>query len=186
MPNDVTLIFARGSGEVPGLGIVGNPLYRALRRALRGTRVSAYAVDYAAAWNQSTAAAGANDLVERLVQLAEASPRTVFALGGYSQGASVVSIALGARAASVLAAGSAYRTVPASIAPRVRAVVLFGSPASRYGARIGGPYASRTREFCNEGDPVCMIGRNYLAHLTYGYNGSTAAAAAFIAERVRS
>lgn len=183
--SDVELIFARGSGELAGLGIVGRPYYRALRSLLRGLSVSAYAVDYAASWNQSSAAAGATDLVERIVHVAERSPATRFVIGGYSQGASVVNIALGTRAGPILAAGSAYKTIPRELAPRIGAVVLFGNPSKRYGGRVGRTWDNRTREFCNEGDPVCSAGRNYFAHLTYGYNGSASEAARFTAQCLR-
>ncbi|WP_161780864.1 hypothetical protein [Amycolatopsis orientalis] len=38
------LIFARGTFEIPGLGIVGKPLLPALQRALPGKSVSAHAL----------------------------------------------------------------------------------------------------------------------------------------------
>jgi len=184
--SDVELIFARGSGEIPGLGIVGKPYYRALRSMLRGASVSAYAVDYAASWNQSSAASGATNLVERLLHVAERSPHTRFVLGGYSQGASVVNIALGSRAGPILAGGTPYKTIPRELASHVKAVVLFGNPAKRYGGRVGSVWASKTRDFCNEGDPVCTVGRNYFAHLTYGYNGSAIEAARFTVKCLQS
>jgi len=186
MCSDVEVIFARGSGEIPGLGIVGRPFFRAIRAHLRGMKVSAYAVDYAASWNQSSAAAGATNLVEYLVEVANRCPHTRFVLGGYSQGASVVNIALGTRAAPLLAGGTPYKTIPRELVSRIKAVVLFGNPARRYGGRVGGPWANRTREFCNEGDPVCTTGRNYFAHLTYGYNGSAHEAGKFSASLVRA
>jgi cutinase len=179
---DVEVIFARGSGELPGLGIVGRPFFRALRANLRDARATAYAVDYAAHWNQGAVGAGATNLVERLVMRAKEEPHLRFVLGGYSQGAMVVHLALGGSLWGRLVARGSYKTIPPALAPRVSAVVLFGNPLARYGARIPAAYADRTQQFCNPGDPVCTRGRNYLAHLRYG--GSAREAAAFSAARV--
>ena len=166
--SDVEVIFARGSGEMPGLGLVGRPFFRAFRASLRNGRATAYGVNYAAHWNQGSVGAGATDLVERLVMRAEQEPGLRFVLGGYSQGAMAVQLALGGSLWQRFVARDSYKTIPAQLAPRVIAVVLFGNPLARYGARIPAPYADRTHQFCNPGDPVCTHGRNYLAHLTYG------------------
>ena len=83
---DVEVIFARGSGELPGLGIVGGPFARALRKSLPDRRVGTYAVRYRAHWNQTTIGAGATDLVDRVVAMARRHPKLEFVLGGYSQG----------------------------------------------------------------------------------------------------
>lgn len=174
--SDVEVIFVRGSGEVPGLGIVGRPFLRAFRANYREGRVTAYAVSYAAHWNQGSVGAGATDLVERLVTRAEQEPNLRFVLGGYSQGATAVQLALGGSVWQRLVARDSYKTIPPQLAPRVSAVVLFGNPLARYGARIPAPYADRTRQFCNPGDPVCTSGRNYLAHLTYGSSAREAGA----------
>lgn len=50
---DFMLIFARGTGEAPGLGIVGTPLDEALQKQF--TSYSSYAVDYLAAADQDSA-----------------------------------------------------------------------------------------------------------------------------------
>ncbi|MET0342600.1 MAG: cutinase family protein [Polyangiales bacterium] len=183
--HDVELVFARGSGEIPGLGIVGRPFARALRRSLPDRRVGAYAVRYRAHWNQTTVGAGATDLVDHIVELARRHPKMQFVLGGYSQGAMVVYLALGGRVWTDLAVRGEYKTLPAQLAPRIKAIALFGNPLVRWGARMPGRYASITRDFCNAGDPVCSSGRNFIAHLTYGTNGSTDRAATFSAQRVR-
>lgn len=182
---DVELVFARGSGEIPGLGIVGGPFARALRRNLPDRRVGAYAVRYRAHWNQTTVGAGATDLVDRVVAMAKRYPKLEFVLGGYSQGAMVVYLALGGRMWTDLAVPGEYKTLPTQLAPRIRAIALFGNPLVRWGVRMPRRYASITRDFCNPGDPFCTSGRNFIAHLTYGANGSTQRAATFSAQRIR-
>ncbi|WP_278190025.1 cutinase family protein [Rhodococcoides fascians] len=80
--------------------------------------------------------------------------------------------------------------VPAALASRVEAVVVFGNPFGLYGRKIetsSSTYDSRTTSFCNFGDPVCQIGGfNAFAHLQYGTNGSTTQGAQFAATLVRS
>jgi len=185
MRRDVAVIFARGSGELPGLGIVGRPFVRAVRASLRDKCVSGHAVSYRALWNQTSVGAGATDLVDRVVSMAKRYPKLKFVLGGYSQGAMVVYLALGGRIWTDLAMRGEYKTLPPRLAPRIKAVVLFGNPLVRWGAQVPRRYASITREFCNPGDPVCTSGRNYLAHLTYGANGSAQRAATFSAQRIQ-
>ena len=185
MRRDVEVIFARGSGEMPGLGIVGRPFARALRASLPGQRVSTYAVSYKAHWNQTSVGAGATDLVDRIEAMAKRYPKLKFVLGGYSQGAMVVYLALGGRMWTDLAQRGEYKVLPARLAPRIKAIALFGNPLVRWGAGVPRRYAGITREFCNPGDPICTSGRNFLAHLTYGANGSTQKAAIFSAQRVR-
>ncbi|WP_369806807.1 MULTISPECIES: cutinase family protein [Amycolatopsis] len=55
---DLEIVFARGSGEVPGLGITGTPLVSDVKSALPSASVSSYAVDYAASYDQTSAAIG--------------------------------------------------------------------------------------------------------------------------------
>ena len=107
-----------------------------------------------------------------------------FVLGGYSQGAMVVYLALGGRIWTDLALRGDYKTLSPRFAPRIKAIVLFGNPLVRWGAHVPARYRNITREYCNPGDPVCTPGRNFIAHLTYGANGSTDKAATFSAQRV--
>lgn len=78
------LIFARGTGEMPGFGIVGTPLLNALQTRFHGA--SGYAVDYRAGTAiLSSAADGSVKALSHLKARAGECPNTKFVLGGYSQ-----------------------------------------------------------------------------------------------------
>lgn len=182
--SDVEIVFARGSGEAPGLGILGRPLVTGLTSALADRSVSSYAVDYAAAANQSSAGPGATDLSQHVIATAASCPGTRFVLGGYSQGASVVSIAIGLRTS--LGSGT---TIPAALAGRVDAIVVFGNPLGISRQTIeqsSATYGSKAKSFCATGDPVCGGGGNFAAHLAYSRDGSIPSAVTFAAGRVQA
>lgn len=179
---DVEVVFARGTGEAPGLGITGTPLVKGIKSALPGKTVSSYAVDYAANFPQTSAGPGATDMTDRVKTIASNCPATAFVLGGYSQGGSVTDIALGIP--TRLGTG---RTIPPQLADRVRAVVVFGNPLRLSGRTIASAsdlYGAKAKEFCNTGDPVCGNGRNSAAHLTYHLNGSVEQGARFAAGKI--
>lgn len=179
---DVEAIFARGTGERPGLGSVGRPFTRSLAAALPRSRVTATAVDYAADVSQASAGPGSADLVDKLTDTARRCPGTRFVIGGYSQGATVTDLALGIRVGR--ARGTA---IPADLLDRVAAVVVYGNPLGRRGATIAEEtpdVADRTLEFCNAGDVVCTGRGGFLAHVAYPANGDTAEGARFAAGRV--
>ncbi|MFE7859470.1 cutinase family protein [Streptomyces sp. NPDC057403] len=179
---DVEVVFARGTGEAPGLGITGTPLVNGLKSALPGKTVSSYAVDYAANFSQTSAGPGATDMTDRVKTIASNCPATAFVLGGYSQGGSVTDIALGIP--TRLGTG---RTIPPQLADRVKAVVVFGNPLRLSGRTIASAsdlYGAKAKEFCNTGDPVCCNGRNSAAHLTYHLNGSVEQGARFAAAKI--
>lgn len=184
--SDVDVSFARGTGELPGLGITGTPFVNSLKSQLSDRSVSTYAVDYAADFTQASAGPGSRDLVAHLNSVAASCPSTTFVIAGYSQGATVVTNALGLRTPSSFTGA----VIPAAIADRVEAVVVFGNPLGLRGSKIetaSATYGPRTRSFCNFGDPVCQIGGfNAFAHLQYGTNGSTTQGAQFAAAQVRS
>lgn len=120
---DVDISFARGTGELPGLGVVGSPFTEAVADNLPGRTVTTYAVDYSADYAQAGDGAGATDMSEHVVALAAECPDTLFVIGGYSQRATVTDIAAGIKTS--LGSGTA---IPTSLAPRVAAVVTFGNP----------------------------------------------------------
>jgi cutinase len=180
--SDVDVAFARGSGESPGLGIVGSPFTQSLKSDLPGRSVSTYAVNYAADLAQTSAGPGATDMSNHVKSVAAQCPNTVFVLGGYSQGASVTDISIGIP--TLLGTGT---TIPTNLASRVKAVVVFGNPLRLYGQTINSAsalYGPKAKEFCNVGDPVCANGTNILAHLTYNTNGSTTTGASFAAGKI--
>ncbi|MET3806511.1 cutinase [Nakamurella sp. UYEF19] len=179
----VDVSFARGTGEAAGLGTVGRPFTSSLISSMPGRSVSTYAVDYAANTSQSSAGPGSIDLVNHVTSVAAACPSTVFVLGGYSQGATVIDNAIGLRTSS---SGSGA-VLPAAVAPRVKAVVVFGNPLGLQRQTIetaSAPYGSRAKSFCNNGDPVCGGGYNFAAHLQYASNGSTTTGAQFAAAKI--
>ncbi|MEX5632560.1 cutinase family protein [Parafrankia sp. FMc2] len=182
--SDVDVVFARGSGELPGLGITGTPFVNSVKQGLTGKTVSSYAVNYAADIAQTSDGAGATDMTRHVRSVAASCPNTKFVLGGYSQGASVTDISIGIR--TFLGSGE---TIPTELAPRVAAVVVFGNPLALFGQKIttASPlYGPKAKEFCNLGDPVCAGGFNVFAHLTYGFDGSTANGASFAVSKVRA
>jgi cutinase len=178
----VYVLFARGTLEAKPIGsIVGPDFTRAVESNLPGTSVSVWGDPYAANIIQTSAGAGATDLTDELESDASACPNAKFVLGGYSQGASVVDIALGIK--TLLGSGTA---IPASDQPKLAAILTWGNPLRLFGgetiAREEPALASRTTEYCNTGDPVCGNGFNILAHLEYGSNGDATAGGVFAAD----
>ncbi|OWZ22159.1 Cutin hydrolase [Phytophthora megakarya] len=173
--SDVHIVFARGSGEMAGLGICGQPLVSGITSNLGGMSVSSYAVNYLASMDQTSAGPGATDMTNHVTSVAQQCPNTVFILGGYSQGASVTDIALGIK--TMLGTGS---SIPENLAPRIKAVVTFGNPLKLMGQTIessSSMYGPKAIEFCNQGDPVCGNGFNTMAHMMYATDGSVTTAA---------
>lgn len=181
--SDVEVIFARGTGEIPGLGIVGRPFVESLASALPDLTVTSYAVSYPASFSQN-AGPGATDMTNRLTSVAASCPDTVFVLGGYSQGATVTDLALGIRTG--ISSGS---SIPTSLSDRVAAVVVFGNPLGLSGRTIASEsalYGARSIDYCNSADSVCGRGTTGSGgHLSYVSNGSASAGAAFAARLVR-
>ena len=58
---DIELVFARGTGEPPGMGRVGDALVATLALLLDGRTLGTYAVNYPASLNFLTTSAGADD-----------------------------------------------------------------------------------------------------------------------------
>nr|AAO92430.1 cutinase [Phytophthora brassicae]AAO92431.1 cutinase [Phytophthora brassicae] len=173
--SDVHIVFARGSGEMAGFGICGEPLVRGITSNLGGMSVSSYAVNYLADVAQTSAGPGATDMTNNVVSTAQQCPNTVFVLGGYSQGASVTDIAIGIQ--TTLGSGV---NIPETLAPRIKAVVTFGNPLKMMGQTIASSsqtYGSKAIEFCATGDPVCGGGFNFMAHMMYPTDGSVTNAA---------
>lgn len=181
--SDVDVVFARGTGERAGPGVVGTPFIRAVTSKLAGRSVSSYAVNYPASFNQN-AGPGATDAVNHIRSVSASCPNTRFVLGGYSQGATVVDIALGIRVGYTQGT-----TIPAGLAPKVGAVVVYGNPLNAQRRTIAGEaptYASRAREFCNSNDSVCgRSGTTPGSHTSYPTNGTIDTGATFAAGLVR-
>lgn len=177
--SDVEVIFARGTGEAPGVGGNGQLFVDTLRAQAGGKSVSVYAVNYPASQDYANSvAAGAGDASAHVQSTAANCPNTRMVLGGFSQGASVVD--------------SITESMPSEVADHVAAVAVLGNPKSTYAAKLfGGPlpaisplYAPKTIDLCVQDEPFCSEGGNWLAHDFYGFTGLTVKAAAFAAGRL--
>ncbi len=183
---NVDVVAARGTSEPGTLGvIVGDPVYSALRAALAGLSTTAYPVNYPASLIEPASVdQGNSDLVSHVTSQAAACPGEQFILVGYSQGANVVDNSIGISSQGAVVGGPIVATIPASLQPRIAAILLFGNPIRAIGRSVTGVYASRTDDFCASGDPICQAGgTNPLAHLSYG--GDANAAAAFAAALIK-
>ncbi|GAB3965019.1 hypothetical protein GCM10029978_026810 [Actinoallomurus acanthiterrae] len=177
---DVDVVVARGTFEPGTLGlIVGDPVYSAVQQKVTSKTTSSYPVNYPANLdvysNPNSAQKGNADLVDHVTKQAAACPNQRFILVGYSQGANVVDNSIGISSDGAVVGGAIVATIPASIEPRVAAVLLFGNPIRAIGKSVTGTYASRTDDFCANGDPVCGAGTDVSAHLSYGNDAGTAA-----------
>src|SRR5579875_1730239 len=94
--SDVELVFARGSGEPPGVGGVGQGFVDALTAQAGGRSVAVYPVNYAASTDfgggvdfARTFVDGLRDAGSHMQATAADCPNTRIVLGGYSQGAAL-------------------------------------------------------------------------------------------------
>jgi cutinase len=186
--SDVELVFARGTGEPPGLGRVGQGLADALTPRLGGRTLSTYAVNYPAGINFLTTADGANDAAANIAAMAARCPATRIVLGGFSQGAAVVAMLAGVNPLgnTVGNLGSAP-PLAGPLTDRIAAVAVFGGPAARFGTPLSttGAFAGRTIDLCAAGDPICEPGgRSRAAHNSYEFAPFPGQAAGFIAGRL--
>jgi cutinase len=197
---DVEVVFARGTGEAPGVGGVGQAFVDALRSQVGGRSVGVYAVNYAASSNfddhvglVQTVVDGVRDAGARVQSLAANCPNTKVVLGGYSQGAVAAGFVTSADAPSGLPVAAVPAPLPPAVADHVAAVALFGEPSAQflqsYGAPpvvIGPTFAPKTIDLCAPGDTICdgtAGGGPTVAHALYGVNGMVGQAATFVAGR---
>ncbi len=185
---DVELVFARGTGEPPGLGRVGQALAAALTPMLGGRSLATYGVNYPASVNFLSTSSGATDAESHLGAAAVACPATQFVLGGFSQGAAVISMLAGVPPLGNLVGnlGSAP-PMPPEAADQIAAVAVFGNPAARFGTPLSstGLFAGQAVDLCSAGDPICFPGgRDRAAHNGYEFPPYITDAAAFVAGRV--
>jgi cutinase len=178
--SDVEVVFARGTNEPPGVGIVGQAFVDALSAQVGGRSVGVYAVNYPASDNYlSSSANGSDDARAHIQDVVTGCPNTKVVLGGYSQGAAVTDMATAA--------------MPPQVADRVAAVALFGTPSSAFSSMLAGgeqlpttspAYVAKTIDLCMDGDPICSPGANMLAHVSYVQSGMTDQAASFAATKI--
>lgn len=196
---DVEAVFARGTGEAPGVGGVGQSFVDALRAQAAPRTVNVYAVNYAAADNfndrlafAQTVVDGIRDAGNHIQATANACPNTRIVLGGYSQGAIVAAFTTSSTVPDSVPAD--YRPfipqpLPADVANHVAAVTLFGLPSQAFldtynapAPVVGAAYEPKTIRLCADGDTICNGapgGQPSVAHALYGFNGMTQQAASF-------
>lgn len=185
-PN-VEVLFARGTGEQPGIGYFGKAFVDSLRRKVVGKSIGTYAVDYPADYNFTTStSAGAKDANVHVRAMAVKCPATRMVLGGHSQGAGVIDL-ITATNLRVLFLTPA--PLPAAAARHVAAVVVFGNPSRNVPGlgplnTISPQFASVAADMCATGDPFCSLGFNFFAHFSYVQNGMVDQAATFVASRL--
>jgi hypothetical protein len=194
---DVEVVFARGSGEPPGVGGVGGSFVDALRGQVGARSLAVYPVNYPASTDFSdpnfpvTVIDGIRDAGSHIESMAANCPKTREVVGGYSQGAAVAGFVTSAAVPPGVPAGMVPPPMPPEIANHVAAVTLFGTPSDpfmhKYGAPtivIGPLYQPKTLELCAPGDGICGNGGDPAAHVSYGLNGMTAQAASYAASHL--
>lgn len=173
------VVFARGTGEPPGVGGVGQAFIDALQSQLPGQSVDVYPVNYPATDDyRNSSAVGADDATAHVTSMVANCPNTRIVLGGYSQGAAVTD--------------SVTDSLSPQTANHVAAVALFGNPTSSYAASLfGAPlptlnpaYRPKTIDLCTPDDIICAEGGNMVAHLMY-VPAMSDEAATFVANRLK-
>ena len=184
---DVQVVFARGTADTPGVGMIGRTFVTALKKRLPGKSVSVYAVNYPANWNFSKSTSqGAVDANKHVQYVAGICPKTKIVLGGMSQGAGVIDlITIGKRTIWFFTPAP----LPDTMVNHVTAIAVFGNPSrdvSTLGplTKISPLYGSKAIDLCAEGDPYCSKGNNFFAHFAYPWNGMVDEAATFAAGKV--
>jgi cutinase len=190
------VVFARGTNDPPGVGLVGQAFVDSLRTKV-GRSVGVYAVNYAAAMNFLMVADGVADANNHVRFMVANCPATRLVLGDFSQGAAVVDFlvgvtpgvcaipGLGAIPGLDAVPGGVAAPLPPEAADHVAAVAMFGNPIDKMLGPLNGlsPVCGpKTIDLCNANDPICGEGDmdNRAAHHQY-VPGMTDQAATFVA-----
>ncbi len=194
---DVEVVFARGSGEPPGVGSVGQPFVDALRGDIGGRSLGVYPVNYQASTDFSnpdfpkTVVDGIRDAGAHIESMAASCPKTKEVLGGYSQGAALAGYVTSAAVPPGVPADMVPRPLPPEIINHVAAVTLFGTPSNQWLGQYGAPpitigplFQPKTLQLCAQGDGICGDGTSQLAHALYPVNGMTGQAADFATSHI--
>ncbi len=189
---DVEVVFARGSGEPPGVGGVGQSFVDALRTQIGNKSLGVYPVNYPASTDfansdfPSTVIDGIRDASSHIESMAANCPNTREVLGGYSQGAAVTGYATSPAVPPGVPAAAVPKPMPTGVANHVAAITLFGTPSGEFLDKyhapplvIGPLYQPKTLELCAQGDGICGNGDDPAAHISYPVNGMTGQAASF-------
>jgi cutinase len=195
---DVEVVFARGSGEPPGLGSVGGPFVDSLRSQIGSRSLGVYPVNYPASTDFSNTAFamtvidGIRDAGNHIESMASNCPKTREVLGGYSQGAALAGYVTSAAVPPGVPAGAVPPPMPSEVANHVAAVTLFGTPSAQFLQQYGAPpitigplYQPKTLQLCAQGDAICeSVGTPGVAHALYAVNGMTGQAAGYAANHL--
>ena len=176
---DVQVVFARGTGEPPGVGPTGQAFVDSLHSRVGPKSFDVYPVNYPASDQWDTGLDGIRDAGAHLVSMAHDCPNTKMVLGGYSQGAAVMGFVTSAAIPDGVDAAAVPRPLDPEVANHVSSVVLFGTPNVRAMNFLGEPplaigplYQAKTIKVCAPEDPVCSDGLNFSAHNTYADDGA--------------
>ncbi|WP_077100363.1 cutinase family protein [Mycobacterium terramassiliense] len=175
---DVQVVFARGTGEPPGVGPTGQAFVDDLRSRVGGKSLDVYPVNYPASNEWDTGLDGIRDAGAHVVSMAHDCPNTKMVLSGYSQGAAVMGFVTSAAVPDGVDPNTVPKPLDPSVADHVSSVVLFGMPNVRAmnflnepPVAIGPLYQPKTIKVCAPEDPVCSDGMNFAAHDTYASDG---------------
>lgn len=189
---DVEVVFARGTGEDPGVGPTGQAFVDSLRPRIGGKSLGVYPVNYPASDEWATGVDGVRDAGGHVVSMASSCPNTKMVLGGYSQGAAVMGFVTSASVPDGVDPATVPKPLDPQVADHVSSVVLFGMPNLRTMEFLGQPpvaigplYQAKTLKVCATDDPVCSQGMNFAAHNSYADDGAMIdQGAAFAASRL--
>jgi hypothetical protein len=196
---DVEVVFARGTGEPPGVGGVGQAFVDAVRGQAAPRSVDVYPVNYPASGDfgdriqfARTVIDGIRDAGLHIEATAANCPDTKIVLGGFSQGAALAGYVTAAEIPEQVPAE--YRSyipnpMPPEVAKHVAAVVLIGTPSPEFLSSAGAPpitlgpsYVGKTLQICAPDDTICNgapAGPPSMAHALYGVNGMAAQGATY-------
>ena len=176
---DVQVVFARGTGEPPGVGPTGQAFVDSLHSRLGAHSFDVYPVNYPASDQWDTGLDGIRDAGAHVVSMAHDCPNTKMVLGGYSQGAAVMGFVTSAQVPPGIDPTAVPKPLGTDVADHVSSVVLFGTPNARAMNFLGEPplaigplYQAKTIKVCAPEDPVCSDGLNFAAHDTYAGDGA--------------
>jgi cutinase len=189
---DVQVVYARGTGEDPGVGPTGQAFVDNLRTRVSPRSFDVYAVNYPASDDWATGVDGIRDAGAHINSMAHDCPNTKMVLSGYSQGAAVMGFVTSAAVPDGVDPATVPKPLDPAVADHVSSVVLFGTPnvrAMNYLKQpplaIGPLYQGKTIKVCAPEDPVCSDGMNFAAHDTYASDGAMIdKGAAFAASRL--
>jgi hypothetical protein len=185
---------------------VGQAFVDALRAQAGPRSMNVYPVNYAASSDfmgdriafARTVVDGIRDAGLHIEATAANCPDTQIVLGGFSQGAALAGYVTSAEIPAEVPAE--YREfipnpMPSEVADHVAAVVLVGLPSNEFLTGAGAPpitigpsYVDKTLKVCAPDDTICngaAPGPPNFAHATYGVNGATNDAAAYVVGRLR-